>query len=79
MYGGTASVGSNSLPPGARAHASPGAQSADAAEGKLAPRCWRTVYLLLDLYANMPDAETITHRSVSSSSSADNLSILAAP
>ncbi|RVE46725.1 hypothetical protein evm_008645 [Chilo suppressalis] len=28
----------------------------------LAPRCWRTVYLLLDLYANMPDAETITHR-----------------
>lgn len=31
-------------------------------ESKLAPRCWRTVYLLLDLYANMPDADTITHR-----------------
>ncbi|XP_050361994.1 transmembrane protein KIAA1109 homolog isoform X3 [Nymphalis io] len=30
--------------------------------GQLAPRCWRTVYLLLDLYANMPDADTITHR-----------------
>ncbi|CAH2104147.1 unnamed protein product [Euphydryas editha] len=33
--------------------------------GQLAPRCWRTVYLLLDLYANMPDADTITHRCVS--------------
>ncbi|CAB3237702.1 unnamed protein product [Arctia plantaginis] len=43
--------------------ASPAASpSADAVDGKLAPRCWRTVYLLLDLYANMPDAETITHR-----------------
>lgn len=31
-------------------------------DDKLAPRCWRTVYLLLELYANMPDAETITHR-----------------
>ncbi|CAH0602823.1 unnamed protein product [Chrysodeixis includens] len=41
---------------------SPRSASADAADGKLAPRCWRTVYLLLDLYANMPDAETITHR-----------------
>ncbi|GBP70037.1 Uncharacterized protein KIAA1109 [Eumeta japonica] len=29
---------------------------------KLTPRCWRTVYLLLDLYAAMPDSETITHR-----------------
>lgn len=31
----------------------------------LAPRCWRTVYSLLNLYANMPDADTITHRLVS--------------
>ncbi|KAJ0182155.1 hypothetical protein K1T71_002877 [Dendrolimus kikuchii] len=38
-----------------------GSPSGDAPDGKLAPRCWRTVYLLLDLYANMPDAETITH------------------
>ncbi|XP_041971055.1 transmembrane protein KIAA1109 homolog isoform X2 [Aricia agestis] len=30
--------------------------------GHLAPRCWRTLYHLLDLYANMPDADTITHR-----------------
>ncbi|XP_045512611.1 transmembrane protein KIAA1109 homolog isoform X1 [Pieris brassicae] len=28
----------------------------------LAPRCWRTLYQLLELYANMPDADTITHR-----------------
>ncbi|CAG4981925.1 unnamed protein product [Parnassius apollo] len=31
-------------------------------DSQLAPRCWRTMYLLLDLYANMPDADTITHR-----------------
>ncbi|KAJ8729122.1 hypothetical protein PYW08_000703 [Mythimna loreyi] len=48
--------------PGPGPHASLSSPSADAADGKLAPRCWRTVYLLLDLYANMPDAETITHR-----------------
>lgn len=36
--------------------------AASGAADKLAPRCWRTVYLLLDLYAHMPDAETITHR-----------------
>lgn len=28
----------------------------------MTPRCWKTLYLLLDLYAAMPDAETITHR-----------------
>ncbi|PZC85968.1 hypothetical protein B5X24_HaOG214333 [Helicoverpa armigera] len=54
-----ASLGS---PVGPGPHASLSSPSADAADGKLAPRCWRTVYLLLDLYANMPDAETITHR-----------------
>ncbi|XP_063358209.1 bridge-like lipid transfer protein family member 1 [Cydia amplana] len=31
-------------------------------DGSLAPRCWRTVYSLLSLYADMPDAHTITHR-----------------
>ncbi|KAI5636032.1 hypothetical protein NE865_11233 [Phthorimaea operculella] len=43
------------LPPGG---AGAGAGGADS----LAPRCWRTLYLLLDLYAQMPDADTITHR-----------------
>ncbi|CAG9097794.1 unnamed protein product [Plutella xylostella] len=33
-----------------------------APDGKLTPRCWRTLYLLLELYAAMPDASTITHR-----------------
>ncbi|XP_063234537.1 bridge-like lipid transfer protein family member 1 isoform X2 [Bacillus rossius redtenbacheri] len=28
----------------------------------LQPRCWRTVYYLLDLYAIMPETKTITHR-----------------
>ncbi|XP_050552072.1 transmembrane protein KIAA1109 homolog isoform X4 [Spodoptera frugiperda] len=68
---GRSSLGAGSPGPGAPSAApSPGgalppelsSPSADAADGKLAPRCWRTVYLLLDLYANMPDAETITHR-----------------
>ncbi|XP_069702783.1 bridge-like lipid transfer protein family member 1 isoform X3 [Periplaneta americana] len=26
------------------------------------PRCWKTVYYLLDLYATMPETKTITHR-----------------
>lgn len=67
------SAGYSSLNEGAHTPMYPGAAgrqhppslsspSAEAAEGKLAPRCWRTVYLLLDLYANMPDADTITHR-----------------
>lgn len=74
MYAaGRSSLGAGSPGPGAPSGApSPGgalppelsSPSADAADGKLAPRCWRTVYLLLDLYANMPDAETITHRYV---------------
>lgn len=25
-------------------------------------RCWKTIYHLLDLYANMPDTKTIKHR-----------------
>lgn len=29
---------------------------------KSAGRCWKTVYHLLDLYANMPDTKTIKHR-----------------
>lgn len=37
----------------------------------LAPRCWRTVYSLLNLYANMPDADTITHRLVSDDKTSD--------
>jgi len=28
----------------------------------LPPRCWKTVYYLLDLYATMPETKTITHR-----------------
>ncbi|PSN42927.1 hypothetical protein C0J52_12032 [Blattella germanica] len=28
----------------------------------LTPRCWKTVYYLLDLYATMPETKTITHR-----------------
>lgn len=27
-------------------------------------RCWKTIYHLLDLYANMPDTKTIKHRYV---------------
>lgn len=29
---------------------------------KSAGRCWKTIYHLLDLYANMPDTKTIKHR-----------------
>lgn len=29
---------------------------------KSSGRCWKTVYHLLDLYANMPDTKTIKHR-----------------
>ncbi|XP_057320080.1 bridge-like lipid transfer protein family member 1 isoform X4 [Microplitis mediator] len=28
----------------------------------LTPRCWRTIYYLLDLYATRPETKTITHR-----------------
>lgn len=28
----------------------------------LKPRCWKTVYYLLDLYATMPETKTISHR-----------------
>jgi hypothetical protein len=28
----------------------------------MTPRCWKTVYYLLDLYATMPETKTITHR-----------------
>lgn len=30
----------------------------------ITPRCWKTVYYLLDLYATMPETKTIPHRSV---------------
>lgn len=30
--------------------------------GKMTPRCWRTLYHLLDLYSTMPDSKTVTHR-----------------
>ncbi|KAJ2953969.1 hypothetical protein O0L34_g1610 [Tuta absoluta] len=49
------------LPAGA-AGAGAGAGAGAAGADSLAPRCWRTLYLLLDLYAQMPDADTITHR-----------------
>ncbi|XP_075992779.1 transmembrane protein KIAA1109 homolog tweek [Anticarsia gemmatalis] len=62
MYTLGAGASTGAASPTAPVHASLSSPSADAADGKLAPRCWRTVYLLLDLYANMPDAETITHR-----------------
>lgn len=29
---------------------------------KSSGRCWKTIYHLLDLYANMPDTKTIKHR-----------------
>lgn len=37
---------------------------ADVAEvdKSLKPRCWKTVYYLLDLYATMPETKTISHR-----------------
>lgn len=28
----------------------------------LTPRCWKTIYYLLDLYATRPETKTITHR-----------------
>lgn len=28
------------------------------------PKCWKTVYYLLDLYATMPETKTVTHRYV---------------
>lgn len=28
----------------------------------LTPRCWKTIYYLLDLYATKPETKTITHR-----------------
>lgn len=31
---------------------------------KSSGRCWKTIYHLLDLYANMPDTKTIKHRLV---------------
>lgn len=30
----------------------------------ITPRCWKTVYYLLDLYATMPETKTIPHRLV---------------
>lgn len=30
--------------------------------GHLTPRCWKTIYYLLDLYATRPETKTITHR-----------------
>lgn len=29
---------------------------------KLAPRCWKTIYYLLDLYATKPETKTVAHR-----------------
>lgn len=26
------------------------------------PKCWKTVYYLLDLYATMPETKTVNHR-----------------
>lgn len=34
----------------------------DTAVFSLTPKCWKTVYYLLDLYATMPETKTITHR-----------------
>lgn len=31
-------------------------------EESVTPRCWKTVYYLLDLYATMPETKTIAHR-----------------
>lgn len=37
------------------------------------PRCWKTIYYLLDLYATRPETKTITHRfSVPADTAADH-------
>lgn len=28
----------------------------------ITPRCWKTIYYLLDLYATMPETKTVDHR-----------------
>lgn len=41
----------------------PGAMSVSKEEIALVtPRCWKTVYYLLDLYATMPETKTVAHR-----------------
>jgi len=46
---------------------SPSGSGLDAASklidpSNVTPRCWKTIYYLLDLYATMPDTKTISHR-----------------
>jgi hypothetical protein len=31
-------------------------------EVSVTPKCWKTIYHLLDLYATMPETKTIAHR-----------------
>jgi hypothetical protein len=31
-------------------------------EVTVTPKCWKTIYHLLDLYATMPETKTIAHR-----------------
>lgn len=38
----------------------------------LTPRCWKTIYYLLDLYATRPETKTITHRFSLPADSADS-------
>lgn len=37
------------------------------------PKCWKTIYYLLDLYATMPETKTITHRVSLSPDTTDHL------
>jgi hypothetical protein len=39
-----------------------GTISSDKSKDLTVPKCWKTVYGLLDLYATMPETKTITHR-----------------
>ncbi|KAF4529365.1 hypothetical protein B566_EDAN016814, partial [Ephemera danica] len=39
-----------------------GTISSDKSKDIAVPKCWKTIYYLLDLYATMPETKTITHR-----------------
>lgn len=41
-----------------------GTQASPGKEEMVTPKCWKTVYYLLDLYATMPETKTIAHRSL---------------
>lgn len=56
-------VGYVNLSNGSTAGDVPGAMSISKEEvAMITPRCWKTVYYLLDLYATMPETKTVAHR-----------------